>query len=146
MKKAFVGVLVLATLIPVLAMGFTLGRTRSFAGVTLPNGDNPLPANGINIPNRAIFAEVILTRDNWPVDGVDLSIEVSFDGGANWVVCAGPTHIAQGTFNPKLGKIPDANIGCGWNADRQHPDTGRMRTNNPDAGFTSDVTVNFYVE
>ncbi len=130
-----------------IAMALTLSRTRTFPGQQLPNGDNPLPAAGINLPNRASFAEVSLSRDNWPAAGVDVSIELTFDAGQSWVLCARPTHIDHANIDPKTGVIAPGKIGCGWNPDRfNRPDAGRLRIVNPDLSFISDIEVDYYTD
>ena len=127
------------------AMAYSLVRTRNWVAQSIPNGNNALPVNGVNLPARASVGEVSLSRENWPVDGVDISIELTFDNGATWEECAPPNHIDHGVPDPRTGVLYPAKIGCTWNPDRRaSPDAGRLRVSNPDGAFTSDITVNFY--
>lgn len=140
-----IAVLLVAVLIGVTTMASaTVLRTRSWANALIPSGDNVLPdADGIGIPKGTAGAEVDMSRDNWPDEGVVLTIEVTYDF-QTWVACAGPQFIEKGVFDPKLGGIYHAKIGCGWNPQRgKQPLRGRLRVENEGSSFRAATTVNF---
>lgn len=134
---------IVALAVPLIAYAQVVLRTNTYNNRLIPAGEALLPADGIGIPKRSSSARVMLTRDNWPAEGVDLTIEYTRDFH-EWTTCIGPVHIDQGVFDPKLGAIPKAGIGCGWNPDIGiQPARGRLRTSNPGSQFRSDIVVEF---
>jgi len=119
-------------------------RTRTWPNPLIPAGENYLPdEDGIGIPKRTAGADLTMSRDNWPAEGVWLTIEVTYDF-QTWVPCAGPQYIEPDVFDPKFGGIYPAKIGCGWNPDRgKQPLRGRLRINNLGSQFRAATTVDF---
>lgn len=56
MRKLIVALVVLSSLVGASAMALTLAKTRSWAAQTIPNGNNVLPANGLNMPAKPVIA------------------------------------------------------------------------------------------
>ena len=143
-QQLVVALALIALAVPLIAYAQVVLRSNTYSNKLIAAGDAVLPAgDGIGIPKRSESAHVMLTRDNWPAEGVDMAIEYSFDYGRTWVPCIGLTHIDPGVFDPKLGAIPKAGVGCGWNPDvGQQPTRGRLRTISPSA-FRTDISLEY---
>jgi len=127
--------LVALLLAPVIAYAAT---TRTFQNVLIGTGTYFTP--DVNVPKGSVYADVYLTRTNWPAQGVTLSIEFTYDG-VSYVTVAGPYGIPQGGINPKTGTVDPASFGFGWVRNPQ-PKGARIKAINPGGNFRTDITVN----
>ena len=100
-----------------------------------------LPAGLYNSPSLAMplgdhNVELSCSRDNWPVSGVDLTVQVSFDGSTYNNLS--PIHIAT-WVDDGTGRHPLSNavIGFGWAAQPTHV---KARVTSPSA-FSSVVKL-----
>jgi len=132
--KRFAPLLLLAALlVPLVAFAAT---TRTFQNVPIGAGTYYTP--DIAVPKGSTFADVIMSRDSWPLAGATIAIEFTYNG-STWTTVAGPTFVAAAGVNPKTGQIDPAGIGFGWQRNPQ-PLRARIRADAP-SFFTTDITV-----
>lgn len=78
-----------------------------------------------------------MSRENWPVGGVEITLWLSYNGGQSWAI-ANHAHIAPGTTSVKDPVLRDAVIGMGWSLPK--PTHAKASAVSP-SGFTSTVTI-----
>jgi hypothetical protein len=109
---------------------------------TVQGGTRETPSRAVPVGSSRI--QLTLSRENWPATGIDLGFLLSFDGGQNYVLKPGLTHIAQATADPKRpGVITPAILSVGWNLDNPQdvPTDAKIQTVNPSGNFQSTVTL-----
>lgn len=94
------------------------------------------------VPPGTTSVSIKLSRENWPADGVQIELLLSFDGGLSYQ-SPGPTQIAA--FVP-TAKQPDplsspAIIGRGWNEVNEQATHAKVHVINPASSFQSTVTI-----
>ncbi len=107
---------------------------------TIPNrsiasGASETP--GAAVPSQYRRAELIMSRENWPVAGVTITLWLSYDNQQSWVV-ANRALIMSGTTSAKDPVLRPASIGMGWSSPLPtHAKAGAVSP----SGFTSTVSI-----
>lgn len=110
----------------------------TLANRTIAAGASETPSAAV--PAQYQRAALRMSRSNWPVAGVEITLWLSYDNGQSWVV-ANRAQIAPGTTSAKDPVLRDAVIGMGWSSPK--PTHAKAAAVSP-SGFTSTVSIEAY--
>jgi hypothetical protein len=91
----------------------------------------------VAVPADTTFCILTMGRENWPLAGVTIRIQFTYDN-VNFSQVA-EAFVEQGVINPKTGTVDPAGIGFGWNNNPQ-PLRARMQTVSP-SNFRTPITI-----
>ena len=106
--------------------------------VRIRGGVRETPARPV--PADAIRVDITLSRENWPVFGIELAMLVSYDGGQTYQLHATPVQIDPHIPTVKEPTPTPAGISFGFTPERR-PTHAKIYTNNPGAQFETTVTL-----
>lgn len=102
---------------------------------TIAAGSSETPS--VAVPAQYSRAGLRMSRANWPVAGVEITLWLSYDGGQTWRM-GNRAHIGPGSTSAKDPVLRDAVIGMGWST--QKPTHAKASAVSP-SSFQSNVTI-----